>query len=144
MKRISNAVAAAALAIAMTLSGVAGAIAAPHGGGGHFGGGHFGGGHFGGGHHGGGHFGGGHHGGGHHFGGHHHGGWSGGVWIGPPIGFYGDDFDDPYDDDYYDYVPYRRGRSAEARCEDRFRSYEPDTGLYTGYDGKKHLCPYLR
>jgi len=35
-------------------------------------------------------------------------------------------------------------RSAIERCDDRFRSFERDTGLYTTYGGKKRLCPYLR
>lgn len=35
-------------------------------------------------------------------------------------------------------------RSAMQRCDDRFRSFEWDTGLYTTYGGDKRLCPYLR
>jgi hypothetical protein len=35
-------------------------------------------------------------------------------------------------------------RSAMQRCDERFRSFEPDTGLYTTYGGEKRLCPYLR
>ena len=35
-------------------------------------------------------------------------------------------------------------RSAMQRCDDRFRSFEWDTGLYTTYGGEKRLCPYLR
>ncbi len=35
-------------------------------------------------------------------------------------------------------------RSAMQRCDDRFRSFELDTGLYTTYGGEKRLCPYLR
>lgn len=30
------------------------------------------------------------------------------------------------------------------RCADTYRSFEPDTGMYTGYDGARHTCPYLR
>jgi hypothetical protein len=37
-----------------------------------------------------------------------------------------------------------RARSAMQRCDDRFRSFEWDTGLYTTYGGDKRLCPYLR
>ena len=33
--------------------------------------------------------------------------------------------------------PYRGGSS----CEERFRSYKPATGTYTGYDGLQHRCP---
>lgn len=30
------------------------------------------------------------------------------------------------------------------RCAQTYRSFEFDTGLYTGYDGQRHTCPYLR
>ena len=30
------------------------------------------------------------------------------------------------------------------RCAQTYRSFEPDTGLYTGYDGVRRTCPYLR
>jgi hypothetical protein len=33
--------------------------------------------------------------------------------------------------------PYRGGSS----CEERFRSYNPANGTYTGYDGRQHRCP---
>jgi BA14K-like protein len=29
------------------------------------------------------------------------------------------------------------------RCADTFRSFEPSTGMYTGYDGIRRTCPYL-
>ena len=29
------------------------------------------------------------------------------------------------------------------RCEQTYRSFEPRTGMYTGYDGIRHTCPYL-
>lgn len=34
--------------------------------------------------------------------------------------------------------------SAMERCSERFRSFEPDTGLYTTYGGEQRVCPYLR
>jgi hypothetical protein len=34
--------------------------------------------------------------------------------------------------------PYYGGNSY---CEQRFRSYNPATGTYTGYDGLQHPCP---
>jgi hypothetical protein len=34
--------------------------------------------------------------------------------------------------------------SAMQRCDDRFRSFEWDTGRYTTYGGDSVLCPYLR
>jgi BA14K-like protein len=60
-----------------------------------------------------------------------------------------------YPDPYYDpgpvyYVaPYRRAPAyvdrgyvdAEAYCIRRFRSYDPASGTYLGYDGLRHPCP---
>jgi hypothetical protein len=34
-----------------------------------------------------------------------------------------------------------RGGDAVAYCESRFRSYNPATGTYLGYDGLRHRCP---
>lgn len=75
------------------------------------------------------------------------GGWRGpgfsvGVGIGAPYayGAYG-----PYYDDYDGYaaVPLGQSRSDddEAYCEQRFRSYDPASGTYLGYDGQRHPCP---
>lgn len=33
---------------------------------------------------------------------------------------------------------------AMDRCAARYRSFDPDTGTYLGYDGLTHTCPYLR
>jgi BA14K-like protein len=30
------------------------------------------------------------------------------------------------------------------RCAETYRSFERSTGMYTGYDGERHTCPYLR
>jgi hypothetical protein len=30
------------------------------------------------------------------------------------------------------------------RCAQTYRSFEPSTGMYTGYDGERHTCPYLK
>lgn len=51
--------------------------------------------------------------------------------------------------DYYNYEPgYEAGPAAEgpssesiAECEARFRSYDPATGMYRGFDGVMHPCP---
>ena len=32
-------------------------------------------------------------------------------------------------------------QSAAASCEARFRSYDPASGTYLGYDGMRHPCP---
>jgi len=34
--------------------------------------------------------------------------------------------------------------SSWNRCAQTYRSFDPDTGTYTGYDGIRHTCPYLR
>jgi len=44
---------------------------------------------------------------------------------------------------YYDYAQGSSGYSAdpEAHCMRRFRSYDPSSGTYLGYDGYRHPCP---
>lgn len=39
----------------------------------------------------------------------------------------------------------RRYRSVSARqqCADTYRSFDWDSGTYMGYDGYRHVCPYL-
>jgi BA14K-like protein len=38
----------------------------------------------------------------------------------------------------------RRVYSSDyERCAQTYRSFEPRTGMYTGYDGVRRLCPYL-
>lgn len=49
-------------------------------------------------------------------------------------------YDDDDDDDGPAYYGYGDG---EARCRATFRSYDPDSGTYTGYDGITRRCPYL-
>jgi hypothetical protein len=52
-----------------------------------------------------------------------------------------------YDDPYYAYEPgpYAYGRgyggNAVAYCMQRFRSYDPSSGTYVGFDGLRHSCP---
>lgn len=77
----------------------------------------------------------------------HHGGWgygaagfAAGALIGSAIAA------PPY---YYGYGPpayaYEPAPGypgdAEAYCESRFRSYDPSSGTYMGYDGRRHPCP---
>jgi hypothetical protein len=97
--------------------------------------------------------GGGHHGGWH--GGHRHGGgFFPGFLAGSAIGigsafaspYY---YDDPYG--YYDsYGYYDESPSVEvvpsggddvAYCQQRYRSYDVNSGTYLGYDGLRHPCP---
>jgi hypothetical protein len=39
----------------------------------------------------------------------------------------------------YAYSP--GGDSDDAYCSQRFRSYDPSSGTYMGYDGRRHSCP---
>jgi hypothetical protein len=106
-------------------------------------------------------------GGGRGFGGGWHGGggWRGGGWGGAAAGlaagaiiggavasqpWYGYDYD--YAPGYYSYG-YDPGYGyaspgyvtappdANAYCASRFRSYDPASGTYLGYDGLRHPCP---
>ena len=49
---------------------------------------------------------------------------------------------------YYDYAPgpyygpgYYGGGDPVGYCMRRFRSYDPGSGTYVGYDGYRHPCP---
>ena len=35
------------------------------------------------------------------------------------------------------------GSSARQRCADTYRSFDWSSGTYMGYDGDRHVCPYL-
>jgi BA14K-like protein len=72
-------------------------------------------------------------------------GWRGpgfSVGIGAPYayGAYG-----TYYDGYNGYAAVPLGQSRtdqdEAYCEQRFRSYDSESGTYLGYDGRRHPCP---
>jgi hypothetical protein len=45
---------------------------------------------------------------------------------------------------YYDRRYRTSGSSAAQRCADTYRSFDWDSGTYMGYDGERHVCPYLR
>src|SRR5262245_19117584 len=75
-------------------------------------------------------------------------------WRGPGFAFgFGPSYYDygyygyPYYDDYAygdDYVAVSPGVAegdSVAYCQQRFRSYDPSTGTYLGYDGLRHPCP---
>lgn len=39
---------------------------------------------------------------------------------------------------------HRREHASDwQRCNQQYRSFERDTGMYTGYDGQRRVCPYL-
>jgi hypothetical protein len=52
-----------------------------------------------------------------------------------------------YDDQYYDdssvvaVAPAPGGDDAVAYCTQTYRSYDPGSGTYLGYDGLRHPCP---
>ena len=55
-------------------------------------------------------------------------------------------YDDGYDDAYaaapgYAAVPAYGGDRDDQSCAQRFRSYDPASGTYLGYDGARHPCP---
>ena len=92
-----------------------------------------------------------HHGGRWGHGGHwgHYGGWGGaaiggfaaGALLGSALagpGYY-------YGDPGYYYAPdaevYGPDPSAAAYCAQRYRSYDPASGTFLGYDGIRHPCP---
>lgn len=78
---------------------------------------------------------------------HHYYGWNNGwPWFaaGAAIGYAGAYY---YNDDYYDDGPYYGygGYNAHVQwCFSRYRSYDPRTDTYLGYDGYRHRCraPY--
>jgi hypothetical protein len=51
----------------------------------------------------------------------------------PPYGY--------YSPAYPVYGPYSAGDPATVYCMQRFRSYDPYTRTYLGYDGFRHPCP---
>jgi hypothetical protein len=59
-------------------------------------------------------------------------------------GYYGDQY--AYDDQYGDdgavaVVPAPVTGDSEAYCAQRYRSYDPSSGTYLGFDGQRHPCP---
>jgi hypothetical protein len=75
-----------------------------------------------------------------HHGGHHHGGggaaiagFAAGALLGGALAA-----QRPY---YYGGPYAYEGGDAEQYCLSRFRSYDPASGTYLGYDGYRHPCP---
>jgi hypothetical protein len=73
-----------------------------------------------------------------------------GAGIGSSYGYYGSPYYGNsyyYDDGYYDdepvvaVAPAPAGGDSVAYCMQRFKSYDPASGTYLGYDGKRHPCP---
>ena len=53
------------------------------------------------------------------------------YYGGEPYGLYG----------YAYSPPVYEGDNTVAYCESRFKSYDPASGTYLGYDGDRHPCP---
>lgn len=76
---------------------------------------------------------------------HHHGFFGGGPGFG--FGFYGGPYaaEPYYDDGYYGppvvYEAPGPGGADVAYCMRRYKSYDPGSGTYLGFDGNRHLCP---
>ena len=73
-----------------------------------------------------------------------HGGWGwGGAAIGIGLGGYYGGYYDGYGDDYgmdYGYAGYGYGDGHVRRCLARYRSYDPESDSFMGYDGERHPC----
>ena len=66
-------------------------------------------------------------------------GWGLGYGVGLGYGWGYPYYADTY---YYDApVVYSGGGGDAAYCAQRFKSYDPRSGTYLGYDGKRHPCP---
>ena len=50
-------------------------------------------------------------------------------------------YDEPYDDGAVAVAPGVVGGDDDAYCVQTYRSYDPASGTYLGYDGLRHPCP---
>ncbi|KJC56600.1 hypothetical protein UP10_33450 [Bradyrhizobium sp. LTSPM299] len=59
--------------------------------------------------------------------------------LGGGYGYYGGGYGPGYYDDSYAYSD--QGPSVDdGSCAQRYRSYDPASGTYLGYDGRRHPC----
>ena len=83
--------------------------------------------------------------GGHHrgHGGYHGGGWGNNGWghRGPGIGLSFSAAPVVVGPGYYAETDGASSGEEEAYCAQRFRSYDPASGTYLGFDGLRHSCP---
>src|SRR5262245_38423151 len=61
------------------------------------------------------------------------------YYYGPRYYYPAPAYDAPYPPGAYGPPP--GGDDAIAYCQQRFRSYDPGTGTYLGFDGARHPCP---
>lgn len=68
----------------------------------------------------------------------------GAIIASQPYGYYGYGpgyaYGPAYDEGYVAVSPYAAGGEV-AYCQQRFRSYDPRSGTYLGFDGYRHACP---
>ena len=69
-----------------------------------------------------------------------------GAGIGSSYGYYDSNpyyYDDPgyYDEGVVAAQPAPAGDDSVAYCMQRYKSYDPASGTYLGYDGQRHPCP---
>lgn len=66
----------------------------------------------------------------------------GGLILGQALRdpYYQDRYD-YYDDRYYRDIDVPNDDEAVSYCFSRFKSYDPNSGTYLGYDGYRHPCP---
>jgi hypothetical protein len=66
-----------------------------------------------------------------------------GYGYGSDYGYYDDPYSDPYsyDDAVVAAAPAPVGGDDVAYCMQTYRSYDPASGTYLGYDGQRHPCP---
>lgn len=89
----------------------------------------------------------------HHWGGHGWGHWRGGPWWGPSPFWYGlgagvlgaylvdrSLANRPAPGP----APQMYGADPNATCAQTYKSYDPNTGLFTSKTGEKKMCPYLK
>jgi hypothetical protein len=55
-------------------------------------------------------------------------------------GYYGDDAYGNYDQSYAS-MGDESSSDNSGYCSQRYRSYDPASGTYLGYDGRRHPCP---
>ena len=71
----------------------------------------------------------------------------GGAIVGGALAapyYYGEPYYYSYGEPYYygpGYYPAPGNGGDAAYCASRYRSYDPATGTYLGYDGVRHPCP---
>jgi hypothetical protein len=65
------------------------------------------------------------------------------VFVDAPYDFYDDTRDVVVDDGIEFEGAILASESGMQRCAETFRSFEPATGTYTGYDGLIRRCPYI-